>query len=177
MVDYSNIPRDSRRVPIATKVQFKFDRFSGFISEYSSNISPTGMFIVTENPEPPGRILDLEFRLGDGFEIIKGQGEVVWSRSVPEGPSRPPGMGIRFLELSPGSQDLIYRIVDRYDRYSLLGVTDAVAPRGLGLAETGPDLPLSPVRSISMAPPTGLPPRVVSACRGSSQSRPVPVLL
>ena len=30
--DYSNIPRDSRRVPLATKVAFKFDRFSGFIS-------------------------------------------------------------------------------------------------------------------------------------------------
>ena len=114
MVDYSNIPRDSRRVPLATKVQFKFDRFSGFISEYSSNISPTGMFIVTENPEPPGHILDLEFRLGDGFEIIKGQGEVVWVRAAPDGPSRPPGMGIRFLDLAPGSQDLIYRIVDRY---------------------------------------------------------------
>ena len=54
MVDYSNIPRDSRRVPIAAKVQFKFDRFSGFISEYSSNISPTGMFIVTDHPEPAG---------------------------------------------------------------------------------------------------------------------------
>lgn len=114
MVDYANIPLDSRRVPLATKVQFKFDRFSGFISEYSANISPTGMYIVSEKPEPVGRILDLEFRLGDGFEIITGQGEVVWSRSVPEGPSRPPGMGIRFMELSPGSKDLIRRIVDQY---------------------------------------------------------------
>jgi uncharacterized protein (TIGR02266 family) len=114
MVDYSNIPRDSRRVPPATKVQFKFDRFSGFISEYSANISPTGMFIVSSNPEPPGRILELEFRLGDGFEIIQGQGEVVWSRAVAGGPLQPPGMGIRFLDLSEGSKDLIYRIVDRY---------------------------------------------------------------
>src|SRR5215217_3912229 len=105
MADYSSIPRDSRRVPIATKVQFKFDRFSGFISEYSSNVSPTGMFIVTDSPEPAGRILDLEFRLGDGFEIIKGQGEVVWARTETAGPSRPPGMGIRFMELSPGSQE------------------------------------------------------------------------
>ena len=114
MVDYSSIPRDSRRVPLATKVQFKFDRFSGFISEYSANISPTGMFIVSSAPEPPGRILELEFRMGDGFEIIQGRGEVVWSRSVGDGPLQPPGMGIRFLEMSEGSKDLIYRIVDRY---------------------------------------------------------------
>jgi len=114
MADYSNIPRDSRRVPLATKVQFKFDRFSGFISEYSANISPTGMFIVASSPEPPGRVLDLEFRLGDGFEIITGKGEVVWSRTVADGPERPPGMGLRFTDLSEGSKDLIYRIVDRY---------------------------------------------------------------
>ena len=114
MVDYSKIPRDSRRVPLATTVQFKFDLFSGFISEYSANISPTGMYIVSSAPEPPGRVLDLEFRLGDGFEIIKGKGEVVWSRTVADGPERPAGMGIRFTELSEGSRDLIYRIVDRY---------------------------------------------------------------
>lgn len=155
MVDYSNIPRDSRRVPLATKVQFKFDRFSGFISEYSSNVSPTGMFIVTDSPEPAGRILDLEFRLGDGFEIIKGQGEVVWARTASDGPSRPPGMGIRFLELSPGSQELIYRIVDRYvaqggTPFDLTGVRHAPA------APQAPQAPLSPPSPPS--PDTALPP-------------------
>jgi uncharacterized protein (TIGR02266 family) len=112
--DYSNIPRDSRRVPLAAKVAFKFERFSGFISEFSSNISPTGMFIMTKTPESPGNLLDFEFRLGDGFEIIQGKGEVVWTRAIAEGPNRPPGMGIRFLELSEGSKELIYRIVDQY---------------------------------------------------------------
>lgn len=112
--DYSNIPRDSRRVPLATKVAFKFERFSGFISEFSANISPTGMYITTKTPEPPGSMLDFEFRLGDGFEIIQGKGEVVWTRAIAEGPNRPPGMGIRFLELSEGSKELIYRIVDQY---------------------------------------------------------------
>jgi uncharacterized protein (TIGR02266 family) len=114
--DYSNIPRDSRRVPLAAKVAFKFDRFSGFISEFSSNISPTGMYITTKTPEPPGSMLDFEFRLGDGFEIIQGKGEVVWTRAIAEGPNRPPGMGIRFLDLSEGSKELIYRIVDQYIR-------------------------------------------------------------
>lgn len=159
MVDYSNIPRDSRRVPIATKVQFKFDRFSGFISEYSSNISPTGMFIVTEKPEPPGRILDLEFRLGDGFEIINGQGEVVWARTVAEGPNRPPGMGIRFLDLSPGSKELIYRIVDQYvaqggTPFDLTGMYSAPAaaeplPPLAREPDPFPDLEPEPVRDAS----------------------------
>jgi len=151
MVDYSNIPRDSRRVPLATKVQFKFDRFSGFLSEYSANISPTGMYIVSSNPEPPGRVLDLEFRLGDGFEIIQGKGEVVWSRSVADGPNRPPGMGIRFVELSEGSKDLIYRIVDRY-------VQEGGTPFDLTTArdridEPPPAAPPAPAASAASAAP------------------------
>ena len=114
MVDYSNIPRDSRRVPLETRVQFKFDRFDGFISEYSANISPGGLFLRTRAPQPPGTVLDFEFRLGDGFELIRGRGEVVWNRLEDEGPTRPAGMGLRFLELSEGSKDLIYRIVDQH---------------------------------------------------------------
>lgn len=114
MVDYSNIPRDSRRVPLETRVQFKFDRFSGFLSEYSANISPGGIFLRTRAPQAPGTVLDFEFRLGDGFELINGRGEVVWVRSEDEGPTRPAGMGIRFLDLSPGSKELIYRIVDQH---------------------------------------------------------------
>jgi molecular chaperone DnaK len=114
VTDYSNSPRDSTRVPLAHRIQLKFDRFSGFINEYISNISPGGIFIRTDSPELPGQLLDFEFRLGDGYELIRGRGEVVWAREQGEGPERPPGMGVRFLELSPGSKDLIYKIVDDY---------------------------------------------------------------
>ena len=114
MIDYNDIPRDSRRVPLETRVQFKFDRFSGFISEYSANISPGGLFLRTLEPRPPGTVLDLEFRLGDGYELIRGRGEVIWMRAEDEGTARPAGMGIRFLELSEGSRELIYRIVDEH---------------------------------------------------------------
>ena len=114
VTDYSNLPRDSTRVPLAHRIQLKFDRFSGFINEYFSNISPGGIFIRTDTPEPPGQLLDFEFRLGDGYELIHGRGEVVWARQRGEGPERPPGMGVRFIELSPGSKDLIYKIVDDY---------------------------------------------------------------
>jgi molecular chaperone DnaK len=114
MVDYTNITRDSRRVPLETRVQFKFDRFSGFLSDFSANISPGGMFIRTQTPQPQGAVLEFEFRLGDGFELIRGRGEVVWLRPEDEGPTRPAGMGLRFLDLSQGSKELIYKIVDHH---------------------------------------------------------------
>ena len=155
--DYSNIPRDSRRVPLATKVAFKFERFSGFISEFSANISPTGMFITTKTPEPPGSMLDFEFRLGDGFEIIQGKGEVVWTRAIAEGPNRPPGMGIRFLELSEGSKELIYRIVDQY-------IQDGGTPFDVSLRPPDPvPIPLvfpepAPAPAAAAAPPMAVSP-------------------
>lgn len=144
--DLSNIPRDSRRVPITTRVTLSFERFSGFISEYSSNISPTGMFITTESPEPAGSEFDFAFRLGDGFEIIQGKGEVVWTRAVAEGPNRPAGMGIRFLQLSEGSKELIYRIVDQY-------IQDGGTPFDVSLR------PPDPVRPAILADPEAEPER------------------
>lgn len=142
MVDYSNIPRDSRRVPLETRVQFKFDRFDGFISEYSANISPGGMFIRTRVPQPPGTVLDFEFRLGDGFELIRGRGEVVWNRLEDEGPARPGGMGLHFLELAEGSKELIYRIVDQH----------------VALGGTPFDLEQYPRDPVPVAPPDLAPP-------------------
>ncbi|HWM89130.1 MAG TPA: PilZ domain-containing protein [Thermoanaerobaculia bacterium] len=147
--DLSSIPRDSRRVPIAARVTFKFERFSGFISEYSANISPTGMFITANNPEPPGGVLDFEFQLGDGFEIIQGKGEVVWTRAVAEGPHRPAGMGIRFLDLSEGSKDLIYRIVDQY-------IQDGGTPFDVTLRPPDPVQPF-PMTPVPMTPVVAIP--------------------
>ncbi len=155
MVDYSNIPRDSRRVPLETRVQFKFDRFDGFISEYSANISPGGMFLRTRVPQPPGTVLDFEFRLGDGFELIRGKGEVVWNRLEDEGPARPGGMGLRFIDLSEGSKELIYRIVDQHVLQG--GTPFDVTQRP---PDQTPMLPLSPPLSgLSGMPPPPAAPR------------------
>src|SRR3954469_3257292 len=153
MVDYSNIPRDSRRVPLETRVQFKFDRFDGFISEYSSNISPGGLFLRTRAPQPPGTVLDFELRLGDGFELIRGRGEVVWNRLEDDGPTRPAGMGLRFLELSEGSKELIYRIVDQH---ILEGGTPYDAPQrppdALPAAQMAPPVMPPPIAAPAASP-------------------------
>jgi uncharacterized protein (TIGR02266 family) len=161
MVDYSNIPRDSRRVPLETRVQFKFDRFSGFLSDFSSNVSPGGMFIRTRTPQPAGTVLEFEFRLGDGFELIRGRGEVVWTRTEDDGPARPAGMGLRFQELSQGSKELIYRMVDHHIQQGgtpfdvTQGPPDPIPPP----PQTGPASVLSPIPPASPVPPAASAPR------------------
>jgi molecular chaperone DnaK len=166
MVDYSNIPRDSRRVPLETRVQFKFDRFDGFISEYSANISPGGLFLRTRVPQPPGTVLDFEFRLGDGFELIRGRGEVVWNRLEDEGAARPAGMGLRFQSLSEGSKELIYRIVDQH---ILHGGTP------FDVTQHPPDpVPLPPPPAPVPVPMTPPPPPSIAAT-SSAASAPGPV--
>ena len=106
-------PRIYRRVPFVAPVRMEFDRFRGFVDEISGDLSLGGMFIRNDVPPPVGSVVPIEFRLGDGYELIRGSGRVVWSRHEPAGEDLPPGFGIRFLELTPGSRELIFRLVER----------------------------------------------------------------
>lgn len=100
-----------KRADLKRKVSLKFKEFRGFLAEYSKNISAGGMFIRTEEPQPPGSRFDFELTLDEDYTLIHGLGEVVWVRSRDEGPERPAGMGVRFLDLDEKSRDLIDRIV------------------------------------------------------------------
>ena len=106
-------PRIYRRVPFATAVRLQFDRFRGFVEEYSANLSLGGMFIRTDEPAPVGTEMPIEFRLGHDYELIKGRGRVVWARRQAVDDEHPAGMGLRFLELTPGSRELIFKLVER----------------------------------------------------------------
>ncbi|HYN20039.1 MAG TPA: PilZ domain-containing protein, partial [Thermoanaerobaculia bacterium] len=102
---------------------------------------------TTSAPQPPGSVLDFQFQLGDGYDLIRGKGEVVWIRAVAEGPGRPAGIGIRFLDLAEGSKELIYRIVDQYiqDGGTPFDVSlrppDPVQPEPMPEPAPFPDLP------------------------------------
>jgi molecular chaperone DnaK len=137
------LSRDSQRVPLETRVQLKFEWFGGFISEYSANISPGGMFIRTQTPEPVGRMIGFELRLGDGYELIRGTGEVVWARPIDQGPDKQAGMGIRFLEISPDGRELIYQMVDNYIAQggTPFDVTDMPGPSPAPAEENAPAEP------------------------------------
>ncbi len=99
------------RVPIERPIAIRFDRFDDFVEEVSVNLSTSGMFIQTRDPRPPGSVFNFQFQLGEDFSLIEGRAEVVWRRRQSEGPEKPPGMGVQFVNLDVASQRLIDRLI------------------------------------------------------------------
>jgi len=73
-----------------------------FLFAYIRDISETGIFIYTHQPEPPGTRLNLRFMPDDNHpHLMQLEGEVIWVNAY-----RPaslsnlnPGMGVRFVGL------------------------------------------------------------------------------
>jgi uncharacterized protein (TIGR02266 family) len=107
---------ESRRIPLEREISFRVPRFENFVTEYSANISATGIFVRTNEPLEPGTELTLEFKVADDWKLIRGRGRVIWVRTKDEGPEHPPGMGVRFLEMDPQSRRLIHWMVDKHAR-------------------------------------------------------------
>ncbi len=107
---------ESRRIALKRRIRLDSPHFKGFLTEYSSNISMTGMFVRSQNPEPPGTLVDFELHLADGLQLIKGTAEVVWVRAADDGPDRPGGMGLRFVRLDKESRRVIRWAVEKHLR-------------------------------------------------------------
>ncbi len=107
---------ESRRIPLEREVTFRVPRFENFVTEYSANISATGIFIRTRQPLEPGTEMTLEFKVADDWKLIRGRARVVWVRREDGGPDEPAGMGVRFLEMDPQSRRLIHWMVDKHAR-------------------------------------------------------------
>ena len=167
-------PRIFRRVPYETAVRFEFDRFRGFVEEHSADLSLGGMFVKTRTVPPVGTVVPIEFRLDDGYELIRGTGKVIWVREEDEGPGRPAGMGLRFLELTAGSRELIFKVVERRAKQGepTLDLEDAAAARSAAGAELPLEEPGELARPQWSAPPPlegthpGAPGPVTSAAEG-----------
>jgi uncharacterized protein (TIGR02266 family) len=94
------------RTPLSILVQFRLNTIEDFLSEYSVNLSPGGMFIRTTAEHAEGDIVFLQFTLKDGSRLIEGMGKVV--RVNPPGPDA--GLGIEFLNFDDDSMALIEEI-------------------------------------------------------------------
>jgi uncharacterized protein (TIGR02266 family) len=117
-----------RRMAPRVLVDFEVDYASedNFLFAYITDLSATGIFIRTTQPEPPGTQLNLRFTPPPdhaGFDDddrdsgpLALEGEVIWIN-----PYRPddtnnlnPGMGVRFLGLQAIERDRLVELVRRF---------------------------------------------------------------
>jgi uncharacterized protein (TIGR02266 family) len=123
-------PRIFRRVPFEAELRLRYEPGDAETIARTANISLGGTFVVSAEPRPPRTTLELSFKLPEQPAPVRGRGRVVWARERDEGPGRPAGMGVRFLELTPGSREQIFEVVERR-------VRDGGSPYDTGNEESG----------------------------------------
>ncbi len=104
------------RIPVPDNVEILVETFGQFLAQHAQDISEGGMFLRSAAPAPPGARIVFAIRLADGYTLVRGVGEVMWTREPGEDPSKPPGMGIRFVELEEEGRQLIRKLVDERRR-------------------------------------------------------------
>lgn len=83
------------------------------------NVSVGGVFIATHLCRSIGEHVQLTIHLPESETPVRGLGEVRWVRAWSEVDNTPPGMGIRFLELQPGSREAIEQFLSRHQGAAL----------------------------------------------------------
>ncbi len=86
-----------------------------FYAGFAENISAGGIFVATHKLRPEGETIELTIRLPFAAQPVRGRGEVRWIREYNELSNTPPGMGIRFVELEPGSLEAIQSFLRQRD--------------------------------------------------------------
>jgi type IV pilus assembly protein PilZ len=106
-------PVPSRRATERIEVIWAVDCASDDTFLYASitNVSELGVFVRTEQPLLAGTRLQLHFEPA-GFAPFDLAGEVAWINPVhPHGDNPNPGMGIRFINLTPDDRERLVEVV------------------------------------------------------------------
>ncbi len=149
----------SRRIDLEREISIRVPAFDSFVTEYSSNVSTTGMFIRSDKPLPPDTQISFEFKVADDWKLIRGKATVVWTRYRSEGAERPAGMGVLYTELDSQSRRLINWIIEKHVRDGGVAFDlDALkndydeSLAALTMAETTASIPPAATRSVDQLP-------------------------
>lgn len=82
-----------------------------FLFAYIENISQMGIFIRSDDPLPVGTRIRVRFA-PNGYHRLELDGEVVWINAIRcDGSHINPGMGVRFLALTPELREAVVDVV------------------------------------------------------------------
>jgi type IV pilus assembly protein PilZ len=80
-----------------------------FVSHYVTSLSKGGVFVETEDPLPIQSEVHLKLTLPESHQTIEAKGTVAWTYDIKKGTGGhvAPGMGIKFVDLSPEHRTLL----------------------------------------------------------------------
>lgn len=105
--------RKFERVLVDLEVDYSHE--DTYLFAYIRDISATGLFVRTNSPEEPGTRLNVRFTPPDS-QPLELEAEVIWVNRFRPGRSDSihPGMGIRFVDLTPDDRERLVELVRRF---------------------------------------------------------------
>jgi type IV pilus assembly protein PilZ len=106
--------RQHERILVDIEVDYRCE--DTFLFAYITDISAMGIFIQTNNPEPPGSHLNLRFSPPGTRAPLELEGEVIWINPYRPGDRENlnPGMGIKFINLTLEQRDQLTTLVKTF---------------------------------------------------------------
>lgn len=83
----------------------------------AGNVSPGGMFLITQSPFERGTSLKISFGLPGQEPPVLAVGSVVWSRTERTAADRQPGMGVQFIEIAKEDVERIRTFVNNQTEF------------------------------------------------------------
>jgi uncharacterized protein (TIGR02266 family) len=102
--------REHERIELAIDVTLASG--SNFWTGLTRNVSEGGLFVATDELQPPGSILRFQFRMLPDPQLHEVLGEVRWVRHfLAASDDFPAGMGVRFVDLPDALRETIERFI------------------------------------------------------------------
>jgi uncharacterized protein (TIGR02266 family) len=106
--------RKKPRIPLKTRLVFKrVNSEEEFSTDYSENLSTTGIFIITNSDFDIGTVLELHFSLPNSKQIIKVEGKVVWKSTTQREGRELAGLGVQFVKIDDECLKIISEYIER----------------------------------------------------------------
>ena len=105
--------RADGRVPFYCKVTLKFRDVDQFLERYAGNLSESGLFIQSRDPQPAGSIISITIQLKTGDHLFMATALVKWVRTPEETEEGAvPGMGLQFLDVHPHDRKWLRELIE-----------------------------------------------------------------
>ncbi len=108
--DMSQFVRENTRYPMELAVRVRCETWSDYLELYTTNLSRGGVFVASQMSAPIGSEMTVELSLPNK-NTLSLRAEVVHLTGEDSGDSRPPGMGLMFIDLDQETRKAIEAMV------------------------------------------------------------------